>query len=234
MWTWGASATPQSNVLAQYCESLLRLIFIKPTVIIYPLDYLPVANQKRQEMLETIIQDVAKHCEIPMKAISFKDLWLKSPPKDAAGKPLDDFLQDVSSPPNQTSIPKILNRQVNIRLFTTFFTTLMSSALLTRKNITECLLRTRSLVGDGNTPTENVFHFLDSSSHNREIGSGITRAQRNDAIQRMEIYKDWLLQKVLHIDDETALVVLPIKSAEPNYRGTDPGYITSLLDYSLR
>ena len=84
------------------------------------------------------------------------------------------------------------------------------------------------------SPTGNAFHLSNSSSHNREIGSGISRAQRNDAIQRMEIYKDWVLQKVLHIDDETALVVLPIKDAEPNYRDTDPGYVTSLLDYSFR
>lgn len=109
----------------------------------------------------------------------------------------------------------------------------MNSALLTSKNITERLLRTRLLVGDGSTPTGNVFHLINSSSHNREIGSGITLAQRNDAMRRMEIYKDWVLQEVLHIDDETALVVLPIKDAEPNYRDTDPGYVASLLDYSL-
>ena len=75
-----------------------------------------------------------------------------------------------------------------------------------------------------------MFHFIDSSSHNREIGSGITLEQRNDAMQRMEIYKDWVLQKVLRVDEERALVVLPIRDAEPNYRDTDPGYITSLLN----
>ena len=109
----------------------------------------------------------------------------------------------------------------------------MNSALLTGKNITECLLRTRLLVGDGSTPTGNVLHFVDFDSHNREIGSGITLAQRNDAMRRMEIYKDWVLQEVLQIDDETALVVLPIKDVEPNYRDTDPGYVASHLEYPL-
>ena len=60
-------------------------------------------------MLETIMKDVAKHCGIPIKKMSFKDLWLKSPPKDAAGKSLHGFLQDVSSPRSQTSLPKCLN-----------------------------------------------------------------------------------------------------------------------------
>ena len=111
-------------------------------------------------MLETIVQDVAKYCKIPIKAISFKDLWLKSSPKEAAGKSLDDFLQDVSSPPNQITIPKELNRQVKIRLFTTFFTALMDSALFTRENIIDGRLRTKLLVGDGSTPLEMCFTSL--------------------------------------------------------------------------
>ena len=49
----------------------------------------------------------------------------------------------------------------------------------------------------------------------------------------MEIYKDWLLHEVLQVDDETALVVLPIKDAEPNYRDTDPGYDSSHLENFL-
>lgn len=48
-------------------------------------------------------------------------------------------------------------------------------------------------------------------------------------MQRMNVYKDWVLQKVLHIDDETALVVLPIKEVEPNYRDTDPGNGVSVI-----
>ena len=86
-------------MLNQCCGSLLFLIIVKPTVIIYPLDYLPVADQEQQKMLEDIVQDVADYCEIKeVKEISFKDLWLESPPKEAAGKSLHDFLQDVSSP----------------------------------------------------------------------------------------------------------------------------------------
>ena len=49
-------------------------------------------------------------------------------------------------------------------------------------------------------------------------------------MRRMEIYKNWVLQEVMHIDDQTALVVLPIKDAEPNYRDTDPGYVACLLE----
>ena len=210
-------------MLHAYCRSLLCQIIIKPTVIVYPLDHLPVANEKQQEMLDEIVQDVERYCGVERKHISFKDLWLESPPKEAAGQSLHDFLQDVSSPTKQITVPKDMNRQVKIRLFTNFPRTPSNSAVLTSKNITECLLRTRLLVGDGSRPLENIFHLINSSSDNREIGSGITLEQSKDAMQRMEIYKDWVLQKVLHVDDQTALIVLPIKDAEPNYRDTDPG-----------
>ena len=83
-------------------------------------------------------------------------------------------------------------------------------------------------------PPGNVFHFINPSSHNREVGRDITPKQRRDAMQRMGIYKDLVLQKVLHVDDQTALVVLPIIDAEPNYRDIDPEYVTSLLNNSLR
>ncbi len=229
MWNWGASATPQSNVLAWWCGSLLFLIFIQPTVIIYPLDYLPVANHKQQEMLDTIVHDVAKYCQIPIKAISFKDLWLKFPPEDAAGKPLEVYLQDVSIRSMQTSMPKSLHRPDEIHSFTTFITTSMNSALLISMNTTEHLSRPKLLVGDGSPPAHKFFRFFDSSFHFRDVGRRITRAQRDDAMQRINVYKDWVLQKVLHIDDETALVVLPITDAEPNYRDTDPRYGVSLI-----
>lgn len=102
------------------------------------------------------------------------------------------------------------------------------------ENLIEYLFRTRLFVGNGSCPPGNVFHFINSSFHDREIDTGITPEQRKDTMQRMEIYKDWVLQKVLHVVDQTALVVLPIKDAKPNYRDIDPGYVTSLLNHSLR
>ena len=41
----------------------------------------------------------------------------------------------------------------------------------------------------------------------------------------MGVYKQWLLDKVLRTASETALVVLPIKDAEPGYRDVDPGSV---------
>ena len=139
-------------MLHAYCGSLLCLTVVKPTVIIYPLDYLPVANEKQQEMLDEIVLDVENNCGIERKYISFKDLWLESPPKEAAGKSLHDFLQDVSSPTNQITVAETLNRRVEVRLFTTFARTPRNSAVLTSENVTECPLRTRLLVGDGSWP----------------------------------------------------------------------------------
>ncbi|KAK0511023.1 hypothetical protein JMJ35_006575 [Cladonia borealis] len=161
----------------------------KPTVIIYPLDYLPVANEKQQKMLETIVKDVADYCKIDVKNISFRDLWLESPPKEAAGKSLHEFLQDAG---RNSFVYDFCDNCDEFR-------------------------RTYERKHDRVPVTNKVTRWR------WEIGSDITPEQRKDAMQRMEVYKEWVLQKVLHVDDQTALVVLPIKDAEPNYRDIDPG-----------
>lgn len=103
-------------------------------------------------MLDTMVQDIASCCQIPIKAISFKDLWLESPPADAAGRPLNVYLRDVSFLWIQRSVPKASNRPVKTHLSTTFIIIVTNFALCMNKDITERLSRTKLLVGDGIAP----------------------------------------------------------------------------------
>ncbi|KAK7189998.1 hypothetical protein PSPO01_03719 [Paraphaeosphaeria sporulosa] len=43
----------------------------KPTVILYPTDYLPVANPMQQDMIDQTVDDVAKTFSIPIKSPEF-------------------------------------------------------------------------------------------------------------------------------------------------------------------
>ncbi|KAF2012805.1 amidase signature enzyme [Aaosphaeria arxii CBS 175.79] len=54
-------------------------------------------------------------------------------------------------------------------------------------------------------------------------GSEISQEQRNDARKRTEVYKSWVIDTILNVIEDTALVVLPIMDAKPNYRDVDPG-----------
>ncbi|KAF2110372.1 amidase signature domain-containing protein [Lophiotrema nucula] len=65
----------------------------KPTVIIYPSDYLPVTDVKQQDMIDELIKDIAATFEILVKKISFKDVWEKFPPKEAEKKDMELYLE---------------------------------------------------------------------------------------------------------------------------------------------
>ena len=43
-------------------------------------------------------------------------------------------------------------------------------------------------------------------------------------MESMNVYRDSTLREVVKAHEETTVVVLPVKEAEPNYRDTDPGY----------
>lgn len=49
-----------------------------------------------------------------------------------------------------------------------------------------------------------------------KIGSRVTEQQRLDAGRRLEVYKSWLLSRILCGDNP--IVILPIMNAEPKYR----------------
>lgn len=56
-----------------------------------------------------------------------------------------------------------------------------------------------------------------------DLGKSITKAQRDEEIQRLEVYKTWFLQHVLQVGARGAIIVLPIANVEPNYRDKTPG-----------
>lgn len=50
-------------------------------------------------------------------------------------------------------------------------------------------------------------------------GAAVSDAEHEDASKRIEVYRQWVLDNVLHADDEQeTLIVLPISNVEPNYR----------------
>ncbi|KAF2501486.1 hypothetical protein BU16DRAFT_201045 [Lophium mytilinum] len=51
----------------------------------------------------------------------------------------------------------------------------------------------------------------------------ITKAQYDDAVNRLRIYKDWFLQEVMQVGKRNTLIVLPITSQEVDYRDVPPG-----------
>lgn len=56
----------------------------------------------------------------------------------------------------------------------------------------------------------------------RELASKITRSERDDAMVRLEVYKDWFLDTVMKQGSKDTLVLIPIENISPRYRDDAP------------
>lgn len=74
------------------------MIIQSASVIMYPLNYLPVANIAQMKMLDAFAADLTRISEVQSQKISIADEWHRKLPKEANGKSLRDFLEDVSDP----------------------------------------------------------------------------------------------------------------------------------------
>lgn len=56
----------------------------------------------------------------------------------------------------------------------------------------------------------------------RDIAQTVTRRQHDDAVDRMAIYKQWFLDKILQVGQRNTLLVLPITNQAVDYRDVPP------------
>lgn len=54
------------------------------------------------------------------------------------------------------------------------------------------------------------------------IAKDLTHSQRDDAILRLQTFKQWFLDEVMCVPTHTTIVVLPIEETRPNYRDEPP------------
>ena len=54
------------------------------------------------------------------------------------------------------------------------------------------------------------------------LGSQVTRAQYEDGLHRLSVYKEWFLNTVMRNQEYQSLVLLPVANVSPNYRDIPP------------
>jgi hypothetical protein len=59
--------------------------------------------------------------------------------------------------------------------------------------------------------------------HSRNLEKSITQSERDEAIRKVNVYKKWFLQEILHEGTRNSFIILPIPEVAPNYRDTQPG-----------
>ena len=57
----------------------------------------------------------------------------------------------------------------------------------------------------------------------------MTLDQKEDAIEKLKIFKRWFLDKVMCVDKYTSFMVFPIEKIAPKYRDEPPPCVLNLL-----
>jgi hypothetical protein len=62
---------------------------------------------------------------------------------------------------------------------------------------------------------------MTSKTEFRDRAKSVTPEQHLEALYHLQVYKDWLLQKLFQ-QDQNVVVVMPLREVKPNYRDEWP------------
>lgn len=67
----------------------------------------------------------------------------------------------------------------------------------------------------------------------RDAARDINPSQHEAALRHLAVYKQWLLEEVLQVEVQNAVVMLPLGNVKPNYRDDWPGQVNPLTSLGL-
>jgi hypothetical protein len=69
-----------------------------------------------------------------------------------------------------------------------------------------------------------VHHKLSflANDYIREPAKEVTPEQHADGIYRLQVYRDWLREKIFPPEDERVIAIMPLREVKPNYRDEWP------------
>ncbi|KAI9733664.1 MAG: hypothetical protein M1834_003266 [Cirrosporium novae-zelandiae] len=189
---FGRDLTKFKGVIQHWYTSktLLRDKFpSKRPSIIYPLDYLPVGNPHQMKLIDSFVNDLESYLGTDAVKVSIASLWDKSPPSEAQGQPVRDYLQDV--------------------VIHTYYRDFYHSTDDFRVSYWK---------------KHQKKPYVNSFVHWRwTLGEQVTDLQYKEGMHRLEVYKRWFLDNVMHQEAKESFLVLPISKVEPDYRDIPPG-----------
>ena len=52
----------------------------------------------------------------------------------------------------------------------------------------------------------------------RDLSATITQAERDTAIIRLKVYREWFFREVMQVKKSNSIVIIPIENISPRYR----------------
>jgi hypothetical protein len=196
-----------------------------------------ITNKVQLAIIDDFVHDLETSMGIRHEKVSFNELWSISPPKAAGNLSLEDYMKDVCK------LPMIWKRHRPAHKSSRSPETHSSTTTITTSNLfeTSTLNATASsltwaLQSDGNGQFIFSTHFGQRESlklPDRKLSSTITRAERDVAVEKLEIYKEWFLDVVMKREKRDTLVLIPIENISPRYRDDPPLWVHSFIPSSV-
>jgi len=157
--------------------------------ILWPTDFLPVANAEQMRALGDFATDLSKYLGVEPQTLNLADTWDKSTPTEAHGKAMHQYLENAQEHG--------------------FFWDAFHCFDDYRKQHEEKF----------NAPpyTTEVVRWMWG------IGRLINKDQRDEALRRFDVFREWFLDNILKPKEQKAIMLLPIEMLEPRYRDDPPG-----------
>ena len=159
-----------------------------PPRVILPTDLLPEEDNPQKKIVLDFLEDFESFLHIKADRIQLSELWAQSPPKEAEGQGMHEYLDDVG---RDTFL------YANYHSGTAF--------------------HDRYCKKFGKKPFSSKF-----VQWRWKVGSTISNEVHEEAMRRMDVYKNWFLNVVMQVGEMGTFVVMQSEDVSPKYRDDPP------------
>ena len=191
------------------------------SAIIWPSDFWAFINLNQQSLARSFISDLEACLKLNCQEVSFTAEWARKPPKEAGLESLDDFMKDVNIPYMDSVICLQVQASKNSFWYDDYHAFDKFREDYWKKH------QKSPYVSPPVRAQWSVHSHRPPSYYSRscrEAAKNITKAERDEAIHRLLVYRAWFLTHFINANSRNILVVLPIENISPRYRDEPPAY----------
>jgi hypothetical protein len=173
-------------------------------------------------MAKDFAERLSSYLDIGQEEVSFEERWSISSPSDANGGSLPEFIVKVRGDEIRSKCAN--HYQASGDLFYDFYHAF--------DGFRDSYREKEHKHAYVSPPVQRnwlvFFLFLLSlvqgvtDGSKRNLASRVTKSDRDDAVKRLKVYRDWFMEHVVSARTDHTLIIVPIENLSPRYRDESP------------
>jgi hypothetical protein len=204
----------------------------KPFSVIYATDYMKLIGNKDQlSLIDIFVADLEMSLNVPPAKVSFEEAWTTSPPPEAHGQSMKEYMKDASRDSffyadyhNFATFRHDYESKFNKTPYISPPVRWQWYVIFLSLSLSLSLFRRRKIPNARNCISFSLYHkiFTLIMYVSRELASHITTSAHEEALHRLEVYKEWFTSTILQPAERNTLILIPIEEISPRYRDEMP------------